>query len=213
MENTIEMREYRTEDAASLENIIRRTWHYDRFCSPKTAKRMAHLYLLNCLARQTFTQVALRDGKPVGIIMGKDKQEKTSIRFAFPWLLAMIKMICSSECRKILKIFSGFDTIDTDLLKEYGKEFKGELAFFAVDETCRGLGIGKMLFDRLVNYMDQQNIENFYLYTDSSCNYGFYEHQGMVRCGKKDYSVPIGVENQMEFYLYEYRTENAKTTH
>lgn len=29
--------------------------------------------------------------------------------------------------------------------------------------------------------------ENFYLFTDTSCNYGFYEHQGMVRRCEKEH--------------------------
>lgn len=32
-------REYRKEDQGELENIIRKTWGYDKFCSPKIAKK------------------------------------------------------------------------------------------------------------------------------------------------------------------------------
>ena len=72
------------------------------------------------------------------------------------------------------------------------------------DERYRGLGIGKKLFRALLDYMEQQNISRFYLYTDNSCNYGFYEHQGMRRCGQKSYKVPLAVDNEMQFFLYEY---------
>ena len=29
--------------------------------------------------------------------------------------------------------------------------------------------------------MKQEKLKEFYLFTDTSCNYGFYEHQGMKR--------------------------------
>lgn len=100
--------------------------------------------------------------------------------------------------------FSGINQVDKELLKESKKEYPGELSFFALDERYRGLGIGKKLFRVLLDYMEQQKIPRFYLYTDNSCNYGFYEHQGMRRCGQKSYKVPLAVDNEMQFFLYEY---------
>lgn len=37
----------------------------------------------------------------------------------------------------------------------------------------------------VIDYFKIEKIVSFYLYTDSSCNYGFYEYQGLVRCGEK----------------------------
>ena len=40
-EENIIFREYKKEDQEELENIIRKTWNYDKFCSPKIARKMA----------------------------------------------------------------------------------------------------------------------------------------------------------------------------
>ena len=54
--------------------------------------------------------------------------------------------------------------------------------------------------------MEQEQIRNFYLFTDTSCNYGFYESQGMRRCCEKKLSLQIGKEKQeMTFFLYDYQ--------
>lgn len=204
MQKAMILREYKSTDAADLEDIIRMTWHYDKFCSPKLAKKMAKIYLLSCLGKQTFNQVAVQDGKTVGIIMGRDKRKKTTRRFHLRLALAEASMLCDKEGRRILKAFSSIDAVDEELLAVRGKDYVGELSFFAVNEARRGTGLGKALFRELLDYMKNQKINDFYLYTDSSCNYGFYEHQGMVRCGEKVYSVPINIENEMRFYLYEY---------
>ena len=36
----ITFREYQKEDFGALEKIIRKTWHYDDLCSPKTAQKL-----------------------------------------------------------------------------------------------------------------------------------------------------------------------------
>ena len=204
MEHNITFRPFRREDAANLEDIIRKTWKYDCFCSPKTAKRLARVYLANCCSNQTFTQVAVKDGRTVGVIMGRNKDKRPSKHFALRRLWSLLALLSSREDRMAAKAFSHVDGVDQALLAEQKKDFQGELAFFVLSEDCRGTGIGKALFGRLLDYMKSQDIDNFYLYTDSSCNYGFYEHQGMVRRGEMICTLPIGVENKMSFFLYEY---------
>lgn len=205
MKKTVLIRNYEAKDALYLEDIIRRTWQYDRFCSPKIAKRLSHIYLFNCLARQTFIRVAEYNGITIGVIMGKDFKSKPLHSYHLQRFWASLTLLSSREGRFVGKAFSAVDGVDEILLKKRNKVYQGELCFFAVDETCRSTGIGKTLFQALLQYMTEQKIQDFYLYTDSSCNYGFYEHQGMIRCGEQKYSVPIGMQNQMEFYLYEYQ--------
>lgn len=204
MNSGIYFREYRKDDAPYIEDIIRNTWQYDLFCSKEVAKKMAKLYLTSCLSNQTFTMVALLDEKPSGIIMAKNiKDYKKSVKYLLPQLVAGMGLVISNEGRKIANTFDGISDIDKNLLSERNKEFDGEIVFFAVNEKCRGTGIGKSLFRMAMEYFKKVNVEVFYLYTDSSCNYGFYEHQGLERCGEKVFEVPIAIKNEMRFYLYE----------
>ena len=83
----------------------------------------------------------------------------------------------SKEGRSVSKIFGCVDGIDKELLTRCPTDYQGELAFFAISQKCRGKGIGKALFQKVVEYMRSQKIQKFYLFTDTSCNYGFYEHQ------------------------------------
>ena len=165
---------------------------------------MAKLYRASCLANQTFAMVALLDEKPAGIIMARSiKVYKKSVKYLLPQLVAGISLFISREGRKIANTFNGISELDKNLLSERNKEFDGEIAFFAVNEKYRGTGIGKSLFKMAIDYFKSEKVESFYLYTDSSCNYGFYEHQGLVKCGEKVFEVPIGIKNEIRFYLYE----------
>ena len=70
-----------------MEEIIRKTWKYDRFCGPKVAAKMARVYLDSCFTNQTFARVAVVDQQPVGIIMGKNIQKhKCPLKLRFKWL-------------------------------------------------------------------------------------------------------------------------------
>ncbi|MEF9959614.1 MAG: GNAT family N-acetyltransferase [Niameybacter sp.] len=203
--NKIYFRPIQPKDYKALEQIISDTWNYERFCSSKTARKMARLYLASCLANQTFTCVAVNHEEPVGILMAKnEKTHCTALRHRFLQAFAILSMILSKEGRTVCKLFEGIDKLDQALLAESGRNFDGELAFFAVRQDQRGTGIGKALFQRGINYMHDENIQDFYLYTDSTCNYGFYEHQGMQRLGHRQHSLNPHKNETMSFFLYAY---------
>lgn len=66
------LREFQPQDTDALADIIRITWGYDKFGSHETACKLARAYLDLCLTNQTYTQVAIVNDVPVGIIMGKN---------------------------------------------------------------------------------------------------------------------------------------------
>lgn len=206
MQEEIIFREYKKEDDNYLAEIIRQTWNYDRFCSSKVAEKLGKVYLYTCLAEQTYTKVATIDNKPVGIIMGKNiKKHKCPLRIRIKEIILIISLYLSKEGRYSSNIFKKVDEIDKQLLKESNKNYEGELSFFVVDLNCRGLGIGKNLFNSLTEYMKKENIKEFYLYTDTTCNHKFYEHQGMIRKCQKEYDLDIKHQKEKTtFFLYEY---------
>lgn len=214
MSEQVILREFQKSDHPALENVVREAWKYDRFCSPKTAAKMAKVYLNSCLTNQTFTSVAEVDGVPVGIIMGKDiRNHKCPFSLRLAWLRSVIGLLITKEGREISKIFDCVQGIDEELISHCKKEYQGELAFFAISEKCRGKGLGRKLFQTVVDYMHTQNIPEFYLFTDTSCNYPFYEHLGMKRCGEKKQVIHTHSEDgNMTFFIYEYQIGKEEKT-
>lgn len=205
MTQGIVLRPYRNEDAGALADIIRRTWHYDQLCSAKTARRLARTYLYSCLANQTFAVTAVADGKPAGIIMGKNLQaHRCPLKYRLRQIASIAALLSSREGCSVTGIFKDVEGIDQKLLSESGKNYGGEIAFFAVSPDYRGKGIGKMLYQALLHYMRNQDISDIFLFTDTSCNYQFYEHQGMKKCCTKSHSFQIGdKESSMSFFLFD----------
>lgn len=206
MSNKITFRPILKKDYPEIEKIIRKTWNYDQFCSPKIAKQLAKIFLLSVLANQTYSQVALIDDKCVGVIMAKNiKEHHCPIKFRFNQFINILKLLVSKEGRDVSNIFNDVNNIDRQLLQDSHKEYQGEIAFFAVNETYRGIGLGKKLFLQALDYMKEANVNEFYLYTDTSCNYHFYEHLGMIRRVEKKHSFSIEqASTTMTFYLYDY---------
>lgn len=202
----VEIREYQKQDFKALENVIRETWDYDQFCRPKIASKLARVFLSSCLANQTFSRVAVLDGTPIGIILGKNiATHQCPINYRLNQVRAILSLYISKEGRKVSKIFKNVNGIDKQLLKECKKEYSAELSLFAVSSSCRGKGIGKILFQSVLDYFKQNNLNEFYLFTDTSCNYGFYEHQGMKRCCEKKHIFQIKEQtSKMNFFIYEY---------
>lgn len=207
MNEKIIIRKYRKSDDSALENVIREAWQYDRYCSPTTARKIAKVYLNSCLVNQTFIRVAEVDSEPVGVIMGKDiAAHKCPFRLFIKWVRSIVSLMVSKEGRAISRMFEKVDKIDQELLAVCVQKYKGELAFFAIAEKCRGKGIGRKLFQALVDEMKACSISAFYLFTDTSCNYQFYEHMGLTRRCEKKWEMDInGKKEEMTFFLYDYQ--------
>ena len=206
----IELREYQKQDFKALETIIRETWHYDDFSTSKTAVKLARVFLSSCLTHYTFSRVAVVDGNVAGIILANNiTKHKCPLSNRLLQIKSILSLYSSKEGRNVSKIFGNVNGIDKQLLNENNKTYPAELALFAVSSSCRGKGIGKMLFQSALNYMKQEKLKEFYLFTDTSCNYGFYEHQGMKRRLEKKHVFNIkGQQAVMNFFIYDYQLSN-----
>ena len=87
------------------------------------------------------------------------------------------------------------------MLHQTNQDYQGELSFLQLMGWYRGLGLGKELFNLLISYMQEQQINRFYLYTDTSCNYHFYEHLGMMRRVEQTHCFKITMKKRNAFYL------------
>lgn len=142
----MEFREFRKEDTPALEGIIRKTWNYDKFAGPKTAQKLARVFLSSCLANQTFSQVAVENGKPVGIILGKNiAVHKCPLSYRWKQISSLISLYLTKEGRNASEIFGSVNGIDKELLATC-RPYPAELALFVISPDCRGKGVGKQLY-------------------------------------------------------------------
>lgn len=209
----ISLRAVQKKDYPYIEEIIRKTWHYDQLGgSPKDAGHMARLYLRSCLQRATFSRVAVVDGRVLGAILAdsKNAKRKGALRRTLAQWWAAALLFTTKTGRKIGRFFQVFEQADRELLAESHRSFDAEICFFAVDESARGTGLGKKLFSVALDDLREKGAKDFYLFTDTSCTYSFYEKRGMRRLGEKVVSCAPYIRYKLHMFLYgdSLQTEN-----
>ena len=203
MSDEIICKEYTENDLPFLTDIVIKVWGFDDILSEKNAKLIAELNLYSFLNTATFTKAALKDKIPVGFLIGKITNSKLNNIYENKIKEIKSKMSKNIEGIVSLLVYKKIKSINNNLYKRANKNYDAELSFFAVSKDYQGVGIGKALFEEFNNYLKENNINNLYLYTDTYCNYKFYEHFGMHKIKEKHFSIPFTKKFDIDFYLYD----------
>lgn len=162
-------------------------------------------YVYSCLSEATYTCAAVRDGTVVGVIMGNAKTDYHPLRH-LPYVVKML--FCTWKMKRRgdpagMDDFERLHKIYRNFSERHPGEFDGVLTLFAVNADCRGCGVGKHLLSGFLEYLNRQNVKRIYLYTDTTCNYGFYEHQGFGQLEMQPITLTKeGKLFQMDVFLY-----------
>lgn len=204
-------RRLKKSDYNEVQNLISDAFGlHDYVEDEKMLEKVKKMYLYSCLSEQKFSRVAVHKGKIVGIIMGASKNDtfKGSNLLNALKLMYYTLLLCFVKSHKSM----GHNEVHKayrELIKGMKKDFDGVLTLFAVKEDVRGRGEGKALLSKLSTYYSEHNTNRIYLYTDHTCNYGFYEHMGFQRLKEKRVNVlRENKESKLDVYLYGFNINN-----
>lgn len=208
--NNIIYREIEKCDYETVKTLISEAFDFKNMIdNVDVLDKSLNIYLRSCLSATTFTSVAVKNGKVIGLILGSSKNKNTlfnllkhNIALTFNVLSLLFK---SKEDRKSLKDYKKILKSYDDLMKNRKNDFQGCIELFIVSKECQGLGVGKKLVSNLMKYMKENSVSNLYLYSDSNCNYGFYDSQGFNKIDSRT----VGLLNSsnstiLNVYLYGY---------
>ncbi|NEG95796.1 GNAT family N-acetyltransferase [Bifidobacterium sp. SMB2] len=202
------LRAMRAEDMPKIEDIVRRTWSYDGLVSPRNAGLLARVDACNCLSRRTFMRVADIDGDVAGLIVVNDRRNpRRDFRLAIRQIASYAALAASRDGRQGLAMFHEYMRTDRALSRDaesQGMRYDGEVVLFIVNDRYRGRGVGRMLFDAALEHMRSTGIEDFFLYTDTTCDFGFYDHRGLSRrCERRASYTLAGRRFDEDMYIYD----------
>lgn len=191
---------YRPEYEKRLKEIIADTWHFDRLTGRRGALALAGLFLCISLSGCGMCTVALCGGRPAGLIAGRRKDAAGSIYFRLKSLWYRLVLLADGSAGAA-KAMSRVGQLDKELAAGLPAD-SVELTLFVTDSRYRGQGVGSRLFDRFVRYADSLS-GAFHLFTDTTCDYGFYLKRGMKNRAQTHRVMQInGRTADCEYFLF-----------
>ncbi|WP_288273415.1 GNAT family N-acetyltransferase [uncultured Bifidobacterium sp.] len=187
MNDTITYRTMRSDDYPAITQMLCDAWHTDPTMDHDLEMKLAEIDLEHCLGRATNAQVAVKDGEIVGVVLGRIDAQETrnglnSHRTRNMRLLA--SLLTSSRGRKALLDMKRYEDTNLKMIAEAKKDghaYQGELVLLLIRPDMRGQGIGKHLFGWMTDQFKQAGVERYFLFTDSQCDYAFYDNAGLTR--------------------------------
>lgn len=189
-------RPLRVADAKDIAVVLGDVWHTD---VEGEVRQLHGLIDLAIYAQQpTWSQVAEMDGRAVGVVMaraGKSSDEEVA-----PWRTieqetwSRLREMPNGKADELQAYFDDSAKIDSELLVESGCDPNYELVLFAVSEETRGRGVGGALLGAAQEYLREQGATHAFIYTDTDCNWQYYEHRGMKRKAQRVLELEPGAD-------------------
>lgn len=203
----ITYRELRKEDYRQMERILGDTWGFSRRCKDqKVVRLLEKSYWASLLTQENFARVALINGKPVGVVLArKEGKGRKNFTMNFRGLFYGIRLGLSQEGRSNLKLFRELNRQNRQMFKEQGEKFDGELIYLNILRSKKGKGMGTQLWEDAKAFIKENGDKNFFFFTDTTCDYKFYEKKGCQRICASEKIVDIsGQRKHLEMFIYKY---------
>lgn len=202
-------RELTKKDCNTIKNLIGEAFGFNEFIKDKIfLDSVLTSYLQDCILESSFSKVAEKDNKVIGIILGKANKDNTKLlKESSPLINDPTELESIMEIKENKSIISEFLKIKdtyTEIIKGRKDDFQGCIQLFIVSKESRGLGIGKTLISHLFNYMRSMNVQSIYLYTDTRCNYKFYDSQNFKLLNEKEIYFNF-LKEKLNVFLYGYK--------
>ena len=184
MVSRVTYRPFDEDDFEELAAIVQQEWHTDLPCA-ELNDLAAKYDLARLLAVSPFSQVALVDGVPRGIVLACPGGTRKTVsrrwhKISENYLRHMRELdpIAASEHWKSVRLF---DSKNDSLLAKSWFAGSTEISLLAVSASARGMGLGSVLLDAATTYLAGRGDHRAFLYTDTDCSWRFYEHCGFKR--------------------------------
>lgn len=204
----IRYRPFRHGDFDDVADIIGQTWYqdYGDAYGAQAQQLLGEINLATDLRRTTWTQVALVDKELVGFMLARagnasrqtDAMWKSRADGAHDALHAY-----NSEVTDMLDGYLRDENrVHEEMQASSDCDQRYEVVTFIVTPESRGHGIGRELFERTEDHLASQGATEFFLYTNKTCNWGFYEHLGLDRAAEYITTDDDSELMHPEYYIY-----------
>ncbi|PAU68925.1 GNAT family N-acetyltransferase [Bifidobacterium criceti] len=189
--NGVHYRAMRWEDLDDVTACFDRVWpQREGIAGTPLALLIARYLTLHYVEQGTWANIAeLGDGTFAGITLVRVEGHPTLFPQAHD-ALEETRALINADPRgaQMLDMFEHGFFVREDILEEDSDvraDTQAELELFMVNPDVRGHGVGRALWEDLLGALRAMGVRAFFLHTDSSCDYGFYDHKGLVRVAER----------------------------
>ncbi|MCF0253690.1 MAG: GNAT family N-acetyltransferase [Duodenibacillus sp.] len=197
------IRPYRAgDDDASLEQAICRAWSLD-LPDPATEALIGRYYLHDTLSRSTATFVAEIEGRARGLVACALEGAHRGLhpRHCDVAQAAWLALQDRPDGLYALSLFAALDAVDAELIAQ-APAFDAEVTLFFLDKAYQGRGAGGALWEQAMAWLAGQGAESYYLFTDTSCSWRFYERKGLELYASRKASIFAPEDDGETFFIF-----------
>jgi ribosomal protein S18 acetylase RimI-like enzyme len=147
------------------------------------------------LMRMTWARLAVVDGSVAGVIASCVTADtpypaELTDRLDADWQ-QMRESMTSPAARKLLRAMDQ-DQAENQRFEAHARaDTDAEIVLFLLDASVRGRHLGSRMYDMCIDHFREMGARSYFLFTDSTCSYGFYDHRGLTRIASMDGSAPF----------------------
>ena len=198
------IRDITSGDEEALKKILSDSWKIHEQFNESGKNELGLYYLYNSLKSSTYAKVAVKDNVVLGVVMANSFKEKLLKSYQRKAVSSFFHLLFMPQGLSILSFFHKLNKIDKKLSARTKENYGGEWTLWIVDHDYRHQGIGKILYDNVMSYLKSEGITKFFFYTDTDCDYEFYDQNGYTRREEEKHVLKINHKDYpMTFFIYD----------
>ena len=207
-ESKVIYRDFCEKDICDVANLLASIWYPE--LSGEAALCAGKMDLAHFAANTSHMRVAALDGSVVGIaaVRVKSPNKETVLKWKkfYSDVALRLQSLEPRVAQEILDYCSFEKKAQAKMLSECSDCLDYELTLFAVSSKARGHGVGSTLLKQAVQYLKEAGAKSYFLFTDTSCTWQYYENRGMKRISSYHLTDEEVDKFQLQ-ELYVYSTE------
>lgn len=193
-------------DYEEIKNLILNTWEISEdFSNEEALDLYMNAFLFDYLAWSNYQVAVTKDNRIVGFLLGRSDRKscmKQWIKYMPRSLFSKMRLFFYPSGKNGLRILRITNRVNRKLIMHHAKDYQGELCLFAVDPDEKGSGYGTGLLLEFHDFLKRTKAKNYFLYTDTDCNFGFYERQGYQLISLDTVQFFPGEKEKAKYFLY-----------
>lgn len=157
-------------------------WGHETPGDEVLARQVARYYTAHLANQANFSRLWLAEGKIAGVILGRLLDRPVAMStlpadFQEEKLAAALEVHPNPAGRKSITFLKMLSTLNAEIYQRAiaaGREFDAELLFLFVAKPWRQVGLAKEMIAWAQETMRAAGAKNYYLFTDSHCNWHYY---------------------------------------